>query len=177
MDRLINAILRLSREGRRVLSPEPIDMNELLDGIVGSLQHRLSDVGAQVRVTPLPAIRSDRVGIEQIFSNLVENAVKYRQPDRPLVVEVRGRREGERAVFEVSDNGRGIDPKDHDRIFDLFRRSGAQDQPGEGIGLAHVRAMVYRLGGVISCRSALDAGATFRLSMRAELSDEGAKPQ
>ncbi len=175
MDRLINAILRLSREGRRVLAPEPIDMNALIAGIVASSQHRLQDLGGEVRVASLPAIVSDRVGLEQIFSNLIENALKYRSPNRPPLIEITGRREGERAVFEITDNGRGIDPKDHDRIFDLFRRSGAQDQPGEGIGLAHVRAMVYRLGGVISCRSALDAGATFRLSMLADLSDEGAK--
>ena len=175
MDRLINAILRLSREGRRILAPEPIDMSVLLSGIVGSSQHKLQDLGGEVRVSPLPSLVSDRVGLEQIFSNLIENALKYRAPDRTPVVEVRGWLEGERAIFEVSDNGRGIDPKDHDRIFDLFRRSGTQDQPGEGIGLAHVRAMVYRLGGIISCQSALDAGATFRLSMRADLSDEGAR--
>ncbi|ALN74425.1 ATP-binding protein [Aureimonas sp. AU20] len=175
MDRLINAILRLSREGRRVLSPEPIDMNALISGIEGSLQHKLQEVGGEVRVSSLPSLVSDRVGLEQIFSNLIENAVKYRSPHRPPVIEVTGRREGERAVFEITDNGRGIDPKDHDRVFDLFRRSGTQNEPGEGIGLAHVRAMVYRLGGVISCRSALDAGATFSLSMRADLSDEGAR--
>ena len=52
--------------------------------------------------------------------------------------------------YEVEDNGRGIDPKDFERVFDLFRRAGVQDQPGEGIGLAHVRALVRRLGGTIS---------------------------
>jgi signal transduction histidine kinase len=58
-----------------------------------------------------------------------------------------------------------VDPRDHERIFDLFRRSGMQDQPGEGIGLAHVRALAYRLGGLIEVRSELDRGATFRLSL------------
>jgi signal transduction histidine kinase len=70
-----------------------------------------------------------------------------------------------RAVVAVTDNGRGIDPRDHARVFDLFRRSGAQDQPGEGIGLAHVRALVYRLGGIIDVSSQLGEGATFRLSL------------
>jgi signal transduction histidine kinase len=65
----------------------------------------------------------------------------------------------------VADNGRGIDPRDHDRIFDLFRRSGQQDQPGEGIGLAHVRALAYRLGGLVDCTSTLGEGATFTLSL------------
>jgi signal transduction histidine kinase len=60
-----------------------------------------------------------------------------------------------------STHGRGIDPKDFERIFDLFRRSGAQDQQGEGIGLAHVRALVRRLGGTISVSSKLGEGSTF----------------
>jgi signal transduction histidine kinase len=169
MDRLINAILRLSREGRRVITPERIDMNAMVRGIVDSLQHRLTEVGAEVKVEPLPDILSDRVAVEQIFSNLIENAVKYLKPGRPGVITVRGKRQNDRVIFEVQDNGRGIDPKDHDRVFDLFRRSGSQDQPGEGIGLAHVRALAYRLGGMIGCDSALDQGATFRLSMTAKL--------
>jgi signal transduction histidine kinase len=65
----------------------------------------------------------------------------------------------------VSDNGRGIDPKDHQRIFDLFRRAGVQDRPGQGIGLAHVRALVRRLGGTMSVNSALDAGSTFTVTL------------
>nr|WP_093316070.1 sensor histidine kinase [Sphingomonas jatrophae] len=174
MDRLINAILKLSREGRRVITPERLDMAALIEGIRGSLAHRLDAAGAEVRVDmPLPAIVSDRVAIEQVFSNLIENAVKYAAPGRPGVVEVRGRREGPRLIYEVADNGRGIDPKDHERVFDLFRRSGVQDQPGEGIGLAHVRALVYRLGGTIGVESQLGSGATFRVVLPAILVKEG----
>jgi signal transduction histidine kinase len=77
-------------------------------------------------------------------------------------------------IVAVRDNGRGIDPRDHQRIFDLFRRSGHQDQPGEGIGLAHVRALAYRLGGTISVESQLGEGATFFLSLPPSLSIEGA---
>ena len=165
MDRLINAILRLSREGRRVLTPERLEMDNVVKGIVDSLSHRLSEIGAEIEVETLPNLISDRVAVEQIFSNLIENSVKYLKAGRPGRVAVRGLRRGGRLVYEVSDNGRGIDPKDHDRIFDLFRRSGSQDQPGEGIGLAHVRALAYRLGGVIECESKLDEGATFRLSI------------
>jgi signal transduction histidine kinase len=166
MDRLINAILRLSREGRRVITPERLDMLALLTSVADGVRHQASSRGAEVEViTPLPDIVSDRVAIEQVFSNLVENSVKYLAKGRPGRIVVRGSVHSDHVVYEVQDNGRGIDPKDHDRIFDLFRRSGAQDQPGEGIGLAHVRALVYRLGGLITCESALDQGATFRLSL------------
>lgn len=171
MDRLINAILALSRQGRRVLAPEPLDLNQIVGNIRDSMAHRLDETGATVDVEgPLPAIVSDRVAIEQILSNLIENAVKYRHPDRPVRVAVSGSAVGDRVWISVADNGRGIDPRDHDRVFDLFRRSGTQDQPGEGIGLAHVRALAYRLGGTITLRSALGEGATFRLSLPPTLS-------
>ena len=175
MDRLINAILRLSREGRRVLTPERVELSRLLGGVADSLKHRADELGAVIEIAPnLPTVVSDRLALEQIFSNLIENALKYLKPGRAGRIEVSAHRRGERVVVEVADNGRGIHPKDHARIFDLFRRSGAQDQPGEGIGLAHVRALGYRLGGTVTVDSALDAGATFRVSLPVTLTPEAA---
>ncbi|WP_294393140.1 sensor histidine kinase [uncultured Sphingomonas sp.] len=166
MDRLINAILRLSREGRRPITPERLDMDVAIAAIADSMRHRTDELGIEMRIMPgMPSIVSDRVAVEQILSNIVENAVKYLQRGRPGRIEVSGRREGNRVVFSVADNGRGIDPRDHERIFDLFRRSGQQDQPGEGIGLAHTRALAYRLGGTITVDSTLGEGATFRVSL------------
>jgi signal transduction histidine kinase len=166
MDRLINAILRLSREGKRVLTPEPIDIGMLADAVVASLQHRLDEIGATVTVRrPIPPVVADRLAVEQILSNLIENAVKYLKPGVPGQVIVSAAMNRGRVDIAVADNGRGIDPRDHERIFDLFRRSGQQDQPGEGIGLAHVRALAYRLGGFVDCQSTLGQGATFTLSL------------
>jgi signal transduction histidine kinase len=173
MDRLINAILQLSRQGRRILSPEPVDMARLVQGIADNLKHRSTELGAEIEVAPaMPSVISDRLALEQIFSNLVENALKYLKPGRPGRIAITGRTDAGRIVYEVSDNGRGIDPRDQERIFDLFRRAGAQDQPGEGIGLAHVRALAYRIGGTVSCESALDQGASFRVSLPARMSIE-----
>jgi signal transduction histidine kinase len=150
MDRLINAILRLSREGARVLTPESIHMKRLLETTVQTLNHQLLAAGAELTVENVPDLVSDRLAVEQIFTNLLENAVKYLAPGRPGQIKVRGWQEGSSVFIDVEDNGRGIDPKDHSRVFDLFRRAGAQDRPGEGIGLAHVRALVRRLGGTIT---------------------------
>ncbi|TXC71946.1 histidine kinase [Sphingomonas ginsenosidivorax] len=166
MDRLINAILKLSREGRRVIAPERLDVAEIVANICGSMQHIIDDRGATVSVEgTIPGLVSDRLAIEQILSNLIENATKYLKPGRPGVITVSGHEERGRVVLSVADNGRGIDTRDHARVFDLFRRSGAQDQPGEGIGLAHVRALAYRLGGTIDLASELGEGATFRLNL------------
>jgi signal transduction histidine kinase len=172
MDRLINAILKLSREGRRILTPESIDLPGLLDTIGASLQHRIDEEGVELTVArPMPAIVTDRLAMEQILSNLIENAIKYRQPGRIPKIAVRARRDGPRVVLEIEDNGRGIAASDHARIFDLFRRSGNQDRPGEGIGLAHVRALAYRLGGTVTVESEFGHGATFRLTLPPSLSD------
>ena len=165
MDRLITAILNLTREGRREFEPVRIDTRELIETIVTTVAHQASEAKAEIRIEPLPNIVSDRLALEQIFSNLIDNALKYLKPGVPGDIAVRGRTKLGFAIFEVADNGRGIDPKDHQRIFDLFRRAGTQDKPGQGIGLAHVRALVRRLGGTMSVSSELHNGSTFTITL------------
>ena len=174
MDRLINAILTLSRQGRRTLNPEPLAMDRIMGDIVDSLAKVADERDAAITVAaPLPALHHDRLAIEQIFSNLIENATKYLRPGVPGTIVVRGTADARRARFEVQDNGRGVDPNDHERIFELFRRSGVQDQRGEGIGLAHVRALAYRLGGSVTIASELGQGSTFIVDLPVKFSGEG----
>jgi hypothetical protein len=168
MDRLITAILNLTREGRREFEPVRIDTRELIEAIVTTVAHQAAEADAQIRIEPLPEIVSDRLALEQIFSNLIDNALKYLKPGVPGDITVRGRTKLGFAIFEVADNGRGIAPKDHQRIFDLFRRAGTQDKPGQGIGLAHVRALVRRLGGTMSVHSELNSGSTFTITLPIE---------
>ena len=165
MDRLISAILNLTREGRREFEPVSIDTGELIEAIVATVAHQAAEAQAEIRVGDLPDIVSDRLALEQIFSNLIDNAIKYLKTGVPGEIAIRGRTKLGYAIFEVNDNGRGIDPKDHQRIFDLFRRAGIQDKPGQGIGLAHVRALVRRLGGTMSVSSELDVGSTFTITL------------
>jgi signal transduction histidine kinase len=165
MDRLITAILNLTREGRREFEPVRIDTRELIEGIVSTVAHQAAEAEARIRIEPMPHIVSDRLALEQIFSNLIDNALKYLKPGVPGDISVRGRSKLGFAIFEIADNGRGIDPKDHQRIFDLFRRAGTQDKPGQGIGLAHVRALVRRLGGTMSVASELNNGSIFTITL------------
>ncbi|HEX7884095.1 MAG TPA: CHASE3 domain-containing protein [Afipia sp.] len=167
MDRLISAILNLTREGRRDFHPVEINTRELIETIISSVAHQASEAHAQIRVEALPNIVSDQLAMEQIFSNLVDNALKYLKPDIPGDILIKGRNKLGFVIFEITDNGRGIDPKDHTRIFDLFRRAGLQDRQGQGIGLAHVRALVRRLGGTIHVSSELLAGSTFTVTLPA----------
>jgi signal transduction histidine kinase len=165
MDRLITAILNLTREGRREFKPEPVDVRELIESIVKTVAHQAAESSSTIHLGKLPNMVSDRLALEQIFSNLIDNALKYLKNGVPGAISVEARTKLGFAIFEVKDNGRGIDPKDHQRIFDLFRRAGTQDKPGQGIGLAHVRALVRRLGGTMSVASELHSGSTFTITL------------
>lgn len=167
MDRLISAILNLTREGRRDFHPVEINTRELLESIISSMAHQAAEANAEIRLEQLPDIQSDRLALEQIFSNLVDNALKYLKPGIPGEIIIKGRSKLGFLVFDFTDNGRGIDEKDHSRIFDLFRRAGLQDRQGQGIGLAHVRTLVRRLGGTISVSSELNKGSTFTVTLPA----------
>ena len=125
----------------------------------------MRDADAKINIGELPAIHSDRLALEQVFSNLMDNALKYLRTGVPGTIEVRAKAANGAVTYEVHDNGRGIDPKDRERIFDLFRRSGVQDRPGEGIGLAHTRALVRRLGGSIDVESKLGHGTVFKVTL------------
>jgi signal transduction histidine kinase len=179
MDRLIGAILRLSREGRRPLTPQPVDLGALVRESADAIKKLADERGATISIEPLPRIVGDRLSLEQLFSNLIENAVKYGAPDRPNHVVVRGEERPREVLIEVSDTGRGIAPEDRERIFELFRRAGAQDQPGEGLGLAFVRAIARRLGGDVELDSEVNRGTTFRIRLpkvlRAERVQEAAE--
>jgi signal transduction histidine kinase len=163
MDGLISAILKISREGRRTFQPEPLDMDEMVKNLADAIRHQIDAIGASIEVEPLPSVIADRLAVEQVFSNLLDNAVKYLEPNRRGQIKVRSRDMGSRIAYEVEDNGRGIAEADHARVFQLFRRAGVQDRPGEGIGLAHVSALVRSLGGRIELTSALGVGTTFRI--------------
>ena len=171
MDGLINAILKISREGRRPLKPEPIDVKTMLENTLASIQHQILEGDGEATLdVAVPRIVSDRMSLEQIVGNLLDNAVKYSAKDRPLRLRLKAERKpGNRFALSVEDNGRGIAQHDHERVFDLFRRAGTQDKAGEGIGLAHVRTLTRSLGGDISVTSEFGRGSTFTVELPLDL--------
>ena len=157
MDELINAILKISRDGRRKLQPEAVELKLLLETAASNVQHQLAELGGSIEIVGrYPRITADRFSLDQIFGNLFDNAVKYQMPGRPLRVQVEARTDGPgRTTIDIKDNGRGIADYDFERVFELFRRAGDQDQPGEGIGLAYVRTLIRNLGGDITVSPSL----------------------
>ncbi|AOG09637.1 sensor histidine kinase [Agrobacterium sp. RAC06] len=172
MDGLINAILKISRDGRRQLKPEIVELQPLLETITNSVYHQISESDGSIDIDiKATRLNTDRLSVEQILGNLFDNAIKYKHPQRPLTLAVRTAPEGRHMVrIEVEDNGRGVAEQDHERIFELFRRAGQQDQSGEGIGLAHVRSLARNLGGEITVQSRLGEGSTFVLRLPSDLS-------
>ncbi len=165
MDALINAILQLSRIGRRELKAEPVDSGPLVGKILKSLGHQLENRRTEVVIGDLPEVSADAVALEQLLGNLIDNAVKYFDPAREGRLHIWADSKESETVFHVRDNGRGIVAEDQEKIFALFRRSGKQDVQGEGMGLAYVKTLVRRLGGRIWCESQFGEGSTFSFSI------------
>jgi len=165
MDRLIQAVLQLSRIGRRELQIEPVATATLVQETLRTLAHQLAHRQIQVSVGPLPVVHADHLALSQIFGNLLANAVLYLELDRPGEIAITAEQRPDVTVFAVRDNGRGIAADDLPRIFEPFRRVGRQDVTGEGMGLAYVRTLVRRHGGDITCQSTLGVGTTFTFTI------------
>jgi signal transduction histidine kinase len=165
MDRLINAILKLSRLGVQKLKPNEVDTAKLAHSIIKSLAHQLEQRHATVHIGALSKVIVDATAMEQIMGNLLDNAVKYLMTDRPGLIEIEAEISSDMTTFHVRDNGRGIDPADLEKVFEIFRRSGRQDVPGEGVGLAYVKTLVRRHGGRIWCASHPGEGSTFSFTI------------
>lgn len=165
LNRMVEALLKLARLGRRELVYETIDMNSLVDNVLLSYGKLIELGGIKVTVGQLPAIEGDRVALEQIVGNLVDNAIKYLELGRPGEVFVTGQETGEDFLFTVGDNGRGVDEADQEQIFEVFRRAGSQEVPGDGMGLAYVRTLVRQLGGKVWCESQPGVGTRMRFTV------------
>lgn len=165
MDRLINAILKLSRLGRQELKPKKVDTTQLINTILKTLRHQLEQRHATVVIGPLPVVIADNTALEQILGNLLDNAVKYLSSGRHGRIEITSEQDAETTTFHIRDNGRGIAATDLEKVFKIFSRAGRQDIPGEGMGLAYVKTLVRRQGGSIWCVSEPGEGATFSFTI------------
>ncbi|HJW27251.1 MAG TPA: ATP-binding protein [Rhodocyclaceae bacterium] len=165
---LIQGLLSYTRLEANAVRVEAADMNALFDEVVASLQAIIQETGAEVSRGELPAASCVRPQMGQVLQNLIENGLKY-NTSKPPKVSVSCRREEDDWVFAVADNGMGIDPKYHDRIFGMFKRLHSHAEiPGSGIGLALCRRIVERHGGRLWVESRAGAGATFRFSLPVE---------
>jgi light-regulated signal transduction histidine kinase (bacteriophytochrome) len=133
------------------------------------LQREINEAGATVEVEPLPVVTGDEPELTQLFENLLDNAVKYRSKETHTQIRVSSERAAAEWIIRVSDNGLGIDPQYHRRIFDIFQRLHSRsDYPGTGIGLAICKKVVEVHGGRIWADSDANGGSTFSFTLPAE---------
>jgi hypothetical protein len=162
MNKLVSALLQYSRLGKRTLAYESIDVNQLVQQCIDTMRHQIRTSGARITVNRLPAITADRLSIEQVFSNLLDNAVKYLAPERPGEIRIAASRDKKGTVFSLTDNGMGIADEDAHKVFEIFRRGqAALKVPGEGIGMPNARAIIKRHNGDIWFESAPGRGTAF----------------
>jgi len=167
MQTLVNGLLQLSRIGTAKLNMQPLDMNALANDVIAANSYQIKSVGADITVEPLPQAFGDYNQVNQVFSNLVDNSLKYRRQDRPLKIMIRGRALDGKVEFSVSDNGIGIPQMHLDRIFELFQqlKPAASPSEGVGLGLTIVKRIIDIHNGQIRVESEPDEGATFIITL------------
>ena len=165
MDSLLSGLLRLSRLGRAMLNVKKLDMHELMSEVISSLEFQVKKAGATVEIEELSPCYGDEAQINQVFSNILDNALKFLDPTRSGVIRVSGKEETGQMVYCVEDNGIGIAEKDKKAIFEMFCKLDSADKRGEGLGLTIVRKMVERHGGKVWVESEPGKGSRFFVAL------------
>jgi signal transduction histidine kinase len=163
MDRLIQDLLAYSRLSRTELQFSPIDLNALVADVVASFQQEIDARQATVEIAPwLPAVMGHRATLELVMHNLVSNALKFTSKERPPTIRIWAETRDRNLRIWLEDNGIGIEPAHHERIFRVFERlHPVSDYAGTGIGLAIVRRGVERMGGRSGVQSESGKGSSF----------------
>jgi signal transduction histidine kinase len=179
LSKIIDALLRLSRAGRVVYQVRRVNLNEMVARIVDALGATVRSRGAKVIVQDLPPTWGDPAALEQLFSNLISNALNYLDPKRPGLIEIGCinkvvASEGEAGqpllAYYVRDNGLGLTDTEQGKIFRAFHRFHPEAARGEGMGLAIVRRIVERHNGRVWVESEAGEGTTFYVMLAADMS-------
>jgi chemotaxis family two-component system sensor kinase Cph1 len=167
MNFLIKEILNLARVGRSEINFETVDMPSLLQEIKNEVWTAFKADNSELILGHLPNLKGDKTMIEQVFTNLIGNAVKYSAMVEKPKIEVTAYIDGGEIIYSVKDNGIGIDNRYYDRVFELFKRmDNVKDIEGTGVGLAIVKRVVEKHNGRVWFESKLNAGSTFYVAFK-----------
>ncbi len=165
MESLLKGILNLSRLGSSELKIEEIDINEMMTDIIDSHSFRLKDLNIKTEISKLPNCRGDSSQINQVFSNLLDNAIKYSVSERSCVINISGYKDKNQSVYCIEDSGLGILPENQDKIFEMFYQLEPDRIKGEGMGLTIARRIIEKHNGKIWVESELGKGSKFFVSI------------
>ncbi len=164
-DRLINALLELSRYGRQIYKREKLNLDSMVQATLDVMRLSLATSNVQVSLASVPDVYGDATALGQVWANLIGNAVKYRQPGRPCQIEIGAEALPKEMHCWVRDNGVGLPKSAGQRLFQVFQRFHPNLAEGEGIGLALVRRIVERHGGRIWAEGEEGVGTTFHFTV------------
>lgn len=161
MDGLLNGLLQISRTGRQPVVPVNVDMKQLLNKVIEAHDFQITELGAEVKIADIYDCYGDEAQLNQLFSNIIDNAIKYRHEERPLQIEISAERRKQRVIYCVRDNGIGIASRHIEKIWDVFYRTGMSQAPGEGLGLSVVKRIVEKHKGRVRVESEENQGSSF----------------
>jgi light-regulated signal transduction histidine kinase (bacteriophytochrome) len=164
MTEMIRGLLAYSRVMHAADLDEQVPLKDAVDWAKSNLLLSIEEADAVIRVGELPVLLGNRVQFCQLMQNLIGNAIKYRGTEQP-VVEVHSETHDTEHTITVSDNGSGVPPESHERIFGLFKRAHGKNYPGAGVGLALCKKIVERHGGRIWVESKTGEGSQFRFTI------------
>jgi len=166
MDTLINGLLQVSRTGRLVMNPSLLDANKLFKDILVVFDYQLKEMQANVVVHELDDCYGDQNQLNQLFSNIIGNALKYREKSRTLTLEISSQAKFNKVIYSIKDNGIGINQRHLQRIWDVFYRVDASaSEAGEGIGLSLAKRIVDKHKGKLWAESVVGSGSTFYVEL------------
>jgi len=165
MGTLLTGLLKVSRLGREILNIEKINMKDLMAEVVDGFKFQTRAAGVKLELGRLPQCQGDRAQLNQVFSNLIGNALKYLDPEQPGIIRISGRKEDDKIVYTVEDNGIGIAPEHQETVYQIFQHVDPLTAPGEGLGLTIVRRILERHGGKTWLESEPGRGSRFHVAL------------
>jgi two-component system, sensor histidine kinase and response regulator len=165
MNTLVHDLLAYSRVANADKPPmRRVDINGVVAGVQLKLAKDISESGGKITAGQLPTVLADEIQVGLVFENIIANAIKYRGAKPPEVL-ISAEDRGDLCQFSISDNGIGIDPAYHDRVFGLFKRLHGREVPGSGLGLAICRKIIEKHGGRIWVESEVGRGSVFYFTL------------
>ncbi len=165
MDAVLSGLLRLSRLGQAALKIERLDMDSLISNVAKNMEYQIKESGVTLDIEHLPGCFGDASQINQVFSNLIDNAMKYLDASRAGVIHIHGWSEDNSSIYCVEDNGTGIAADHQGKIFEIFHRLEPEKGSGEGLGLTIVRRILDRHNGKVWVESEPGVGSKFFVSL------------
>ena len=165
IDNLLSGLLRISRVGQASLEFKAVDVKTMVDRILKDMEHQIKQNGVEISVRDLPMCFADETQLSQVFTNLIDNSLKYLDSHRKGQIIICGKTEGDMVIYSVKDNGIGINPQYIDKIFEIFHQLEPGTVAGQGLGLTIVKRIIGRHNGRVWVESQEAKGSTFYVAL------------